>query len=93
MACLFTTTELYRNSCTDLNADSELNPVDNVQPSPEMNESPVELARIRDLLGNGRSRQSLSFVCMVYIQYNLLNSSNKRACSNKFVSVTIVSSN
>ena len=27
------------------------------------------------------------------IQYNLLNSSNKRACSNRFVSVTIVSSN
>ena len=26
------------------------------------------------------------------IQYNLLNSSNKRACSNRFVNVTIVSS-
>ena len=35
-----------------LDADSEPNPVDNVQPvsltSPEMSESPVELARIRD---------------------------------------------
>jgi len=26
------------------------------------------------------------------IQYNLLNSSNKRACSNRFVNVTLVSS-
>ena len=31
--------------------------------------------------------------CAVFtIQYNLLNSSNKRACSNRFVNVTIVSS-
>ena len=29
---------------------------------------------------------------LIDIQYNLLNSSNKRACSNRFVNVTIVSS-
>jgi len=28
----------------------------------------------------------------IQLQYNLLNSSNKRACSNRFVNVTIVSS-